>query len=176
MKLSKRIIIVGKAASGKDYFKDFLIEKGFIPSVSHTTRPMRDGEINGETYDFISTEDFMFMASNDQFFEYKLFNQWGYGTSQLMWDTAEVFIFTPSGINSLPKKELDESVLVYFDIPLDERINRLEERSDADTIDRRLKADNADFKDFKEFDIRVKNPKFNAEELLKLIIRQIEIC
>ena len=46
MKLDKRIILVGKAASGKDYFKDFLIERGFIPSVSHTTRPMRDGEID----------------------------------------------------------------------------------------------------------------------------------
>lgn len=170
MILDKRIILVGRSASGKDFFKDFLVDKGYIPSVSHTTRPIRDGEVNGETYEFISEEDFMFMVSNDQFFEHKLFNAWGYATSQLMWDTAEVFIFTPSGINDIPTKELENSVLVYFDIPIDTRIERMEKRSDADSIDRRLKADNEDFKDFSKFHIRVSNPNFDPEKLLKLIL------
>ena len=47
MKLNKRIILVGKAGAGKDYFKDFLIEKDYKPSVSYTTRSKRDGEVEG---------------------------------------------------------------------------------------------------------------------------------
>lgn len=176
MKLKKRIILIGRAASGKDFFKDFLISKGYIPSVSHTTRHMREGEINGETYHFVSDQDFLEMIGDDEFFEYKHFNHWSYGTTNYMWNTAEVFIFTPSGIKDLPKKELNNSVLVYFDIPVDVRLNRMEERSDADSILRRIKSDNTDFKGFTEFDIRVKNPNFNPEELLKLIIRYSGTC
>ena len=176
MKLSKRIVLVGRAASGKDFFKNYLIEKGFIPSVSHTTRPMRDGEINGDTYEFVSEEDFTFMTCNDQFFEYKMFNGWGYGTSQLMWDTAEVFIFTPEGIRSLPQSDIDESTIVYFDIPMDVRMSRMEERSDCDSISRRLAADNVDFDKFDNFDIKVTKPDFDPQELLKLIITHSIVC
>lgn len=176
MKLKKRIILVGRSASGKDFFKNFLVEKGYIPSISYTTRHKRKGEVDGETYHFISDEDFMWMVENDQFFEHKHFNHWSYGTSTHDWSMSEVFIFTPSGISDLSKSELNDSVLVYFDIPVDVRLNRMEERSDADSISRRLSSDNTDFKNFNEFDIRVKNPNFNPEELLRLIIRYIEIC
>lgn len=176
MKLDKRIILVGKAASGKDYFKDFLIERGFIPSVSHTTRPMRDGEIDGETYHFVSEEDFLLGVQDDEFYEHKFFNQHAYGTTNDMWNTAEVFIFTPSGIASLPKDEVDKSTIVYFDIPLDVRINRLEERSDADSISRRLDSDNADFKNFNEYNVRVVNPEFDCEKLLKVVLMSMAVC
>lgn len=176
MKLGKRIILAGKAASGKDYFKDYLIQKGYLPSVSCTTRPMRDGEIDGETYHFITSEDFLHGSQNDEFYEYKFFNLYGYGTTHEMWETAEVFIFTPSGIASLPKSEIDKSLIVYFDIPIDVRINRLEERSDADAISRRLEADNADFRDFNEFDIKVTNPEFDCDKLLKIVLMGMKIC
>jgi guanylate kinase len=93
-----------------------------------------------------------------------------------MWDTAEVFIFTPSGISSLPKSEIDKSLIVYFDIPIDVRINRLEERSDADAISRRIESDNADFRDFNEFDIKVTNPEFDCDKLLKIVLMGMKIC
>ena len=50
----KKIILVGKAASGKDYFKDYLTSKGLKPNISQTTRPMREGETEGKTYYYIS--------------------------------------------------------------------------------------------------------------------------
>jgi guanylate kinase len=42
-----RIILAGKAASGKDYLRDMLIKEGLKPDVSATTRPMRVGEATG---------------------------------------------------------------------------------------------------------------------------------
>ena len=41
--MDSKIVIVGKAASGKDYFRKILADKGFKSGVSHTTRPPRKG-------------------------------------------------------------------------------------------------------------------------------------
>ena len=45
-----KIILVGKAASGKDFLKHRLHKKGFTIGVSHTTRLPRNSEIDGEDY------------------------------------------------------------------------------------------------------------------------------
>ncbi len=176
MRLEKRIILVGKAASGKDYFKKFLIQKGYIPSISHTTRPKRVGEIDGEDYFFISKTKFLDMVKSNMFYENKFFNGWHYGTSIEMFNTADVFIFTPSGVESLPRQELKNSLIVFFDIDPDIRIDRMNERSDADRTERRLMSDAIDFMDFNEYDLKVTNPNFDSEKILKIIISHISVC
>jgi len=163
------IILVGKAASGKDYFKNYLLENSFKTSISHTTRPMRKGEVNGETYHFVSEDEFISMIDNQNFFEYKKFNGWYYGTSEKEIKDSQVFIFTPSGVKDLPRYFLNESIIIYFDISKDVRIERLKKRSDSDSIERRLKADKEDFKDFFEYDFRVFESNFSCEELLNAI-------
>lgn len=172
--MKKRIILVGTAASGKDYFKDYLISHGKNPSVSHTTRPMRDGEVNGETYHFVSDEKFKSMIDDDEFFEHKEFNGWKYGTSRESIFESEVFIFTPGGIEGLNEKFLRDSVIVYFDIAQDVRIERLMKRSDADSIQRRIKADEYDFCGFDKFDLRVTSPNFSCA-VLKTIVETISL-
>ena len=49
-----KIILVGKAASGKDHMRKILQGRGFTYGVSYTTRPKRPNEIDGEDYYFIS--------------------------------------------------------------------------------------------------------------------------
>ena len=39
-----KIILVGKAAAGKDYFRARLANKGFRGGISHTTRKPRETE------------------------------------------------------------------------------------------------------------------------------------
>lgn len=163
------IILVGKAASGKDYFKNYLLENGFKTSISHTTRPMRKGEVNGETYHFISEDEFISMIDNQNFFEYKKFNGWYYGTSEIEMKNSNVFIFTPSGVKSLSKDFIRKSAIIYFDIAEEIRIERLKKRSDKDSIERRLKADKEDFKDFFEYDFRIFESNFSCKELLNAI-------
>ena len=43
----RRIIIAGKGGSGKDHLVKLLKGKDLIYSVSHTSRPSREGEFNG---------------------------------------------------------------------------------------------------------------------------------
>ena len=162
----KRIILTGPAASGKDFFKDFLTSKGFMPSVSHTTRPMRDTEEYGKTYHFITRSEFSLMIYERKFYEYKTFNNWNYGTTKDSFDRSDVFIFTPSGVNSLSPEVIEESIIVYFDIPEIDRIKRLQGRSDSDTIKRRMEADEKDFKDFDKWNIRVNDTNFDPEKVL----------
>ena len=168
----KNIILVGKAASGKDYFKDFLLKKGYKTSISHTTRPKREGEINGVTYHYTNNFMFKLKVLFGFFYEHKKFNGWLYGTSKEEMKKSNVFIFTPSGVQDLPIEFTRESIIVYFDVNEKARRKRLEKRSDADTIERRLKADEKDFKDFQIFDLRVTGSFFDCDYTLKKILAQ----
>lgn len=164
-----RIILIGKAGSGKDHMRDFLNLVEPI-DVSYTTRPKRVGEKESYTYNYISQEEFLKMKSNNQFLEAVNFNGWYYGTSIKNWNTKTVFIMTPSGVKNIPKKDLKDCILVYFDIPLEVRKKRLSKRSDFDTVDRRLNADELDFAGFTKFNIRITNPNFDCEQVYTTIL------
>jgi len=164
-----RIILVGKAASGKDYFRDWISKVEPIDT-SFTTRPPREGEIPGYTYNYISKTDFLTLKGKNFFLEAVEFIGWHYGTSWDNWNDKTSFIMTPSGTKHIPKEDRDDCVIVYFDIPMDVRRKRLSERSDFDSVERRILADEEDFKDFNDFNIRVTNPSFDAEALYTTIL------
>ena len=52
------LVLVGKTCSGKDTIKKELVKLGMTPIIAYTTRPMRNGEVDGETYYFISKDEF----------------------------------------------------------------------------------------------------------------------
>lgn len=166
--MKSRIILVGKAGSGKDYFRDFLKDHRVL-DVSFTTRPKRDGEVEGYTYNFISNTAFNNMLLGEQFYEAVEFNGWQYGTSEENWYNAEVFIMTPSGIGQMSAEDRNTCTIVYFDMDETVRRERLSKRSDADSVERRIEADNKDFDNFSDFDIRITNPKYRQKEILELI-------
>jgi guanylate kinase len=72
----KRIILVGKAASGKDNLRKRFESRGFKYAVSYTTRPPREGEIHNEDYIFITDELAQKMIDEGNFYEYVEFNGW----------------------------------------------------------------------------------------------------
>lgn len=156
--MKKRLIIVGKGGSGKDHLRKNLVSKGFRYCVSHTTRPMREGEENGKDYWFIKSSELPSMA--EEFYEAVYFNEWFYGTSKEEFDKSTLFIMTPGGVQKLTPKDREESVIVYLDIDEETRKRRLEERRDADDVKRRLEADFKDFLDFSDFDFSIKDPNF----------------
>ena len=51
-------IIVGPSASGKSTLLNQMKDLGYGTVVSYTTRPMRDGEVDGRDYRFVSVEKF----------------------------------------------------------------------------------------------------------------------
>ena len=54
----KIIYIMGKSSSGKDTIYNGLKQKLDMSTyVMYTTRPIRDGEVDGETYNFIEQDE-----------------------------------------------------------------------------------------------------------------------
>lgn len=157
----KRLIIVGKGGSGKDHLRKILEDRGFKYCVSHTTRPPREGEVNGKDYYFISVD-----AANHEFirtgnfYEYVIFNGWIYCTSLTEFNSSNLFIMTPSGLLSMKPEDRKESIVLYLDIDEETRRSRLAKRNDADKLERRLEADYEDFKNFSDYDVVITDPYF----------------
>ena len=59
------IVLVGESASGKSSIEKELIALGFNKIVTYTTRPMRKEDVDGETYHFITEEQFNDMIGKD---------------------------------------------------------------------------------------------------------------
>lgn len=169
--MKKRIIIVGKGGSGKDHMRKMLQDEGFRYCISHTTRPPRNGENNGVDYYFVSLDGAIHdYILKERFYEFVIFNEWLYGTSKDEFDRSNLFIMTPSGIQKLNEKDRAESHIVYLDIDEPIRKHRLSMRRDADDVQRRLIADEADFENFTDFDEKITDPFFkNLSSLINKI-------
>jgi guanylate kinase len=157
---SKRIIIVGHGGSGKDYLKQKFIDKGYKPSVSMTTRPPREGEVFGKDYYFCAKHQFTGKIEDDEFFEYKEFRGWFYGTTKEEFNKSDIFIMTPPAIKELSKEIRESSFVIFIDIDEGLRSKRLSNRNDADSTARRIKADRELFECFTDYDLRITDPNF----------------
>lgn len=156
-----RIILVGKAASGKDFLRKRLESRGFKYAVSYTTRPPRPGEVEGKDYIFISEEKFQEMIDKDAWYEWVSFNGWKYGTSRDQFEEDDLFIMTPSGIAHISEDERKKSFIIYLDVDQEERRVRLSQRiMPGDSVDRRIEADELDFRNFDNYDVRITNGDF----------------
>lgn len=149
----KIIGIMGQAGSGKDTLLKEIINQNsdFHEIVSYTTRPPREGEVDGVNYHFITKEEFLEELFDDKLFESAYFREWYYGTSVNSLDKNKINIgvFNPCGISQLLEKSQVKLYLVYViadnKIRLLRQLNR-EEHPDTDEIVRRYLTDQEDFK------------------------------
>lgn len=156
-----KLILVGKAAAGKDHLKKRIEEKGFKSGVSYTTRPPRRGEKEGEDYYFVTEEQFDQVIESGEMLEWMEFNNWKYGLSIKEFEQADVMIMSKDGLDMLPKAYRDQALVIYLDISRIKRVDRLNARKDLnDSIWRRMNTDDIQFEGFKDFDIRIKNDDF----------------
>jgi guanylate kinase len=158
----KRLILVGPAASGKNFLRSKLEKRGFKFDVSYTTRPMRPGEQDGIDYKYITNEVFAFMTQLGSFYEHVIHNGYGYGTGLKEWETSDCFIMETDGIKHIDPKSRKKTFIIYLNPSIKVRKDRMKnERGWTDEeIGERIKADRKKFKDFKDYDIEITNPEF----------------
>ena len=150
----RKIILVGPGCSGKDTAKKTLVEKGYKPSISYTSRPSREVEVNGKDYFFISKEQFQDKIANGDFLEYAMYKEWYYGTPKSEIESKEVFILTPDGIAQLSKEQRQQATVIYINPHPGALLRRLIERNDKnDTVYRRFTADQEMFANFTDYDL-----------------------
>ena len=159
--MANKIVLVGKAASGKDYLRKRLMNKGLSYGVSHTTRDPRPGEVHGKDYIYVSVEEFMQLVESNQIVEYQKFNGWFYGISREQFDKADIMIMNAEAIDMLPEDIRSQCTVIYLDIPYEVRRDRLMSRSDQqDPMEGRMQLDEEQYANFNNFDIRITNPDF----------------
>lgn len=162
---NKKYLIVGPAASGKDWLQQRFIEKGYRPLIQYTTRPKRPTE-TGSEYHFISQKLMGKMIREMKFLSVKCFKDWWYGFVKKDFDECDVAIVSIGNINELRYNYpnlLNMCEIIYLDIPKEVRIARLSNRYNGgtvdDTIERRVSADEQDFEDFNFFTICLTSEK-----------------
>ena len=156
-----KLILVGKAAAGKDFLKNRLIAKNFKPGISCTTRLPRKNEVDGVDYHFMTEDQFKETIESGEMLEFMIFNNWYYGLTKEEFEQADVMIMSKDGLDVLPKEYRDKCMVIYLDPPRITRIERLEYRNDVnDSIMRRMTTDDEQFKNFRDYDLRVRNEDF----------------
>lgn len=152
------VILIGKSGSGKSSVQKELVERGYKKVITSTTRPPRENEKNASDYTFLSDEDFEKYKSEGRFAETREYETvegtWKYGSAVKSFENVtgkEVIVLTPSALDSVKKILADSKkscIVCYLSVEENVLRRRLYERGDdSDEIERRLKADNIDFKD-----------------------------
>ena len=176
---NEKVILLGKSGSGKDHLMRKLVERGLKGCLKWTTRPQRKHEKQGITYNFVSDTQFTESINENKFLTYQTFNvtpedkdpeTWYYGVTLEEFNESQVFIMTPEEFKCIQPGERKGCFVVYLDIPRDIRESRLFRRKDKnDSIKRRLEADDDDFKDFSDYDLKITDPDFTAEDVYDLM-------
>lgn len=127
--------ICGKSAAGKDSTATRLVEeykKIGIPAkkvISYTTRPPREGEVDGVDYHFVDLETFIDMQYKYMFVEHTEFRGWRYGTAinSFEEDCVNVCVLNPAGMSKLQTRypwHLEACECFYLKVPLFVRLKR----------------------------------------------------
>lgn len=134
------VILSGVSGAGKDTIKKELIKRmENVESLpSYTSRPMREGDVEGGTYHFVSKEDFEEMIENGEFYEYDIHHNFYYGTSRKLLNEkikGGKIIVKDIDVNGTEhlKELLEEDtkiVTIYLRVPKEELKRRLENRID----------------------------------------------
>ncbi len=134
------VILSGVAGAGKDTIKKELIKRmENVESLpSFTSRPMREGDVEGQTYNFVSKEEFENMIKKDEFYEYDIHHNEYYGTSKKLLNekikSGKIIVkdIDVNGTEHLKEllKQDTEVITIFLRVPKEELRKRLENRVD----------------------------------------------
>lgn len=148
--MGKILFIIGRSATGKSTICNELVKRlNFKPVISHTSRPIREGEINGIDYHYISKIEFFIEILKGNMLEHTKYNGWLYGVHKNSIDDDNYIIVSdPVGFKKL-KKKFPNCMSVYITTDDKKKLIRSlerEEHPDCDEICRRFLSDRKTFK------------------------------
>ena len=151
-----------------------------VVSVSHTTRKMRDGEVDGQDYHYVDEPHFQEMIANDEFLEHASVFGNRYGTSkqkiqdQLLSGKDVILEIDWQGARQI--RQLMSGCKSIYILPpsiqaLRDRLQSREQDSD-DVIESRMREAVSEMMHYAEFDYIVINDDFEQarEELASIFV------
>lgn len=178
------IIISGPSGSGKDTVLKKLFEK--MPelefSISSVSREMREGEVEGEKYNFVTREHFEKMIEENALLEYNIYCGNYYGTPKAPVEKCisaggEIILEVDVNGAANVRKNCPDNFSVFIAPPSFEVLRaRLTNRGteEADVIKKRLAQAEFEFKRANEYDYVVVNDDLETavEELSGIILAE----
>ena len=162
------IILSSPSGAGKTTLVKLLSErKGFVTSISHTTRTPRSNEVDGLDYYFVDIEKFEKMINGREFLEYaKVFKNF-YGTTktnileELNKGNNVIFDIDWQGTNQIISQKLKNKLLTFFILPpsREELFKRLSNRDMKDKLiaEERMKQFDKDVLHWKDYNYVIIN-------------------
>ena len=125
------IVLIGESASGKSSIEKYLVNNyGYNKIVSYTTRPPRDGEVNGVDYHFIDKSQFRRLTEQNFFVETAVYRGWYYGVAKRDCTDDKVAVLTPHGLRQVSKVEGINVMSFYINVPRRDRLIKILQRGD----------------------------------------------
>ncbi len=175
-------VVSAPSGAGKSSLVAALLQKdqGLSLSISHTTRPARAGESNGQQYHFVDEATFTRMRDADEFLEYAHVHGNWYGTakqwiaSKMAADEDVLLEIDWQGAQQI-MKILPQAVSVFIMPPsMAELERRLQGRGtdSAAVITRRLAAAGTELAQASRYDYVILNDDFEValHELLSIVV------
>ena len=132
------VILSGVAGAGKDTIKKELLKRmdKVTTLPSFTDRSPRETDVIGETYNFVSTEEFERMIQDKELYEYSVHHNHYYGTSKKLLNekmqsgkiiVKDIDVNGTEDLVNLLKEDV-KIVTIFLRVPKDVLRERLEKR------------------------------------------------
>ena len=192
--MGKIFCVIGKSATGKDTVYERLLEDKKLPVkrlIPYTTRPIREGETEGETYHFCTEEMVKSLEEQGKIIEMRTYNTvygvWKYFTvddnqidlekhNYMLIGTIEMYVQIRDYYGE------DKVLPIYIEVEDGERLIRAISRERTQSVPkyeemcRRFLADQKDFSEdkIKEAGIEKRFENIELEDTIDIIKRYIE--
>lgn len=138
------VLLSGVSGAGKDTIKRELIKRmeNVVSLPSYTDRPMRPGDEPGQTYNFVTTEEFEKMIENKELYEYNVHHEHYYGTSRKLMNekiqSGKIIVkdIDVNGVENLINllKQDTKVITIFLRVPKEVLMKRLENRVDKPSL------------------------------------------
>ena len=138
------VLLSGVSGAGKDTIKKELMKRmdNVTSMPSYTDRQPRPGEVDGQVYNFITTNEFEEKIKENEFYEYSVHHEHYYGTSKKILNNKiqsgkiivkDIEVNGTENLLKLLKNDID-IVTIFLRVPKEELRKRLENRGDKASI------------------------------------------
>ena len=169
----------GKTTVSEQIFK---VVDNLIPSISHTTRSPRSGEVNGKDYYFISREEFKTRIEANEFVEWNEYHGNQYGSSLINIEKAKkqgkdlLFDIDVNGAANI-KRKFNNGIYIFI---LPPSLNTLRERlvergtDSKESIENRISIAKKEMQHYHEYDYIIMNHEINeaARQIASIIFAE----
>ena len=185
MSKGKLFIVSGASGVGKStVLSRVMAERDDLRfSVSATTRTPRPGEVEGQSYYFVTKEKFLEMIDRNEFVEYDAHMDNYYGTPEAQLNekllTGSVILdIEPNGAFNVRKRRSDATLIFIAPPSTEELLRRLVSRGDTSPEQVKIRQDRAqwEMEQSSQYDYVVINDQVEtcADKILKIIAEKAD--